>query len=307
MDIKQLQYFVTVVESGGFSAAGGALNLAQSSLSRHIAQLEKELGQRLLHRTGRGATPTQAGKQLLAHARTMLDVAKQVRAEMEQLQESPSGRLVLGLPPRVAVTHSADLIRAFRRRFPRAVISVSEALSIHLREWLMAGRVDVALLFDPPPSPQLSYLTLSQESLRLVMPANSATTSARLPTKVSLADLAHYPMILPSPPNAIRSLVDAALLSREIQLRVVAEVSAVQTVLTLVSQGVGCTLLPESALEPAHLYKDLVHVAVGPPSIRNKLVLAVPKAGPYTPLVLGVLALIQGMNFQSQAQYVQTD
>ena len=128
------------------------------------------------------------------------------------------------------------------------------------------------------------------------MPAKPERSQAK--AKVSLQDLAGYPMILPSPPNAIRSLVDAALLPRDIHLRVVAEVSAVQTVLTLVAQGVGCTLLPESALQPSSLYKDLAHVPIGPPSIRNKLVLAVPKAGPNTQLIQGVIELIKSMDFQ---------
>ena len=102
MDLKQLEYFVTVAESGGFSAAGSILQLAQSSLSRQISLLETELGHRLLTRTGRGARTTEAGDVLLSHARVMLDTARRAKDELQDLQSSPSGRLVIGVPPRVA-------------------------------------------------------------------------------------------------------------------------------------------------------------------------------------------------------------
>ena len=69
MDLRQLEYFVAVIDSGSFSRAAVVLNLTQPSLSRQIALLEAELGQRLLVRTGHGTTPTEAGEALLVHAR----------------------------------------------------------------------------------------------------------------------------------------------------------------------------------------------------------------------------------------------
>jgi len=298
MDLKQLEYFVTVAESGGFSAAGSILQLAQSSLSRQISLLESELGHRLLIRTGRGTRTTEAGDALLTHARLMLDTARRAKDELQDLQSSPSGRLVIGVPPRVALWVSPVLIREFRRQFPKAVLSVSEGLSTHLREWLIAGRLDLALLFDPPASPQLSYQTLMQELLVLVLPAKWPALADR----VSLAALAGYPMILPSAPNAIRSLVDSKLMPRNIKLNVVAEVSAVQTVLALVADGVGCTLLPESALTMAGENLAIQQRHIGPPSIRNKLVLAFPKAGPNTHLSRGGMELIKALNFSRMSR-----
>ena len=76
MELRQLQYFVTVVDAGSFSRGAAVLHLAQPSLSRQIALLEDDLGQRLLVRTGRGVTPTEAGDALLVHARAMLDISR---------------------------------------------------------------------------------------------------------------------------------------------------------------------------------------------------------------------------------------
>jgi len=295
MDLRKLEYFVAVADAGSFSAAAVVLNLAQPTLSRQIGLLEADLGQRLLTRTGRGVSPTEAGDALLVHARAMLGSAQRAREELRELHSSPSGRVVVGLPPRVALGLSAPLVQRFRERLPRAVISISEGLSLHLREWLIAGRLDLALLFDPPTSPQLSYDTLLREPLLLVAPKRGA----KLPATVGLAALAGYPMVLPSAPNAIRSLVDAALLPRRIELQVVAEVGAVQTVLSLVAQGLGCTILPESALRLGGPGIAIQHARIGPPAIRNSLVLAVPRARPSTRLMRETIELLKELDFRS--------
>lgn len=296
MDLRQLEYFVGVADAGSFSRAAVALNLAQPTLSRQVGLLEAELGQRLLVRTGRGAAPTEAGNALLVHARSMLATAQRARDELRELHESPGGRITIGLPPRVALALSAPLVQRFRERFPRAVISVSEGLSMHLREWLIGGRLDLALLFDPAASPQLDYETLMREPLMLVAPARGM----RLPRHVGLAALADYPMVLPSAPNAIRSLVDSVLRPRHIELPLVAEVGAVQTVLSLVEQGVGCTILPESALPRAGAPAPaLQRAAIGPPRIRNTFVLAVPRARPATRLTRETVALLKSLDFRT--------
>jgi len=286
MEMRQLQYFVRVVESGSFSAAAATLHMTQPSLSRQVALLEADVRQRLLTRTGRGVTPTEAGHALLLHARQILEIATRAREELRELNASPSGRVVIGLPPRVALRMSAELVARFRERLPRAVLSISEGLSLHLREWLVGGRLDLALLFDPAPSPQLSYHTLLQEPLLLVAPPGTA-----LPARVALSALPGYPVVLPSAPNSIRSLVEALLLPRGITLQVLAEVGAVQTVLALVERGVGCTFLPESALQLGSGIR-LPHAPIGPPSVRNMLVLATPLAGPNTRLLKETHALL---------------
>jgi LysR family nitrogen assimilation transcriptional regulator len=298
MDLQQLERFVHVVEAGSFSRAAVVMNLAQPTLSRQVALLEKDLGQRLLVRTGRGATPTDAGLALLVHARTMLDVARRARDELREMQASPAGRVAVGLPPRLAQAFSAGLVQQFRTRFPRAVIAVTEGLSLHLHEWLIAGRLDMALLFDPPASPLLEYRTLMREPLLLVAPPHGPA----LPERVGLAALADMAMVLPSAPNAIRSLVEAVLRPRRIVLQVVAEVGAVQTVVALVGQGLGCTVLPESALQQVEGAGALRRCAIGPPAIRNTLVLALPKARPATRLTRATSELLAELDLRRPAR-----
>jgi len=225
----------------------------------------------------------------------MLDTAKRARGELRELHASPGGRVVVGMPPRVALGLSVPLVQRFRERFPRAVISVLEGLSVSLRESLIAGRLDLALLFDPPASPQLEYQPLIRERLLLVAPVGT-----RLPSSVGLSALATYPMLLPSAPNAIRSLVDAVLRPRRIELQVLAEVGAVHTVLALVANGVGCTILPASALALSKDGRSLPRAPIGLPSIWNALVLAVPLARPATRLTRETAQLLRELDFRGR-------
>lgn len=144
MELRQLETFVAIAAHGSLSRAALALNLAQPSLSRQISVLEEELGQRLLVRTGRGVAQTPAGEVLLVHARSMLETAHRARDALKDLSTNPRGRVTIGLPPRVATGLAVPLIREFRQRFPRAVITLLEGLSLALREQLVARRLDMA-------------------------------------------------------------------------------------------------------------------------------------------------------------------
>jgi LysR family transcriptional regulator, nitrogen assimilation regulatory protein len=294
MDLKQLEYYVAVVEKGSFSRAAIALNLAQPSVSRQIALLEQELGQRLLERTGRGVTATEAGLALLGHARVMIDSAAQAKFQIKEMSTEPTGKIVLGLPHRVAASLCVPLIAAFRKQLPRAMISVVEGLSLSVREGLIAGRIDMGLLFDPAPTPLLTYEPLMREQLLLVTPQ-----SFTLKKQVSLTDLMQFPMILPAAPNPIRNLVDAVLLPKKIVLDVIAEVGAVHTALQLVTNDVGCSILPESAIAHSGTAKTKINYAhIGPPTMWNTLVLAIPTSGPMNRLQQETAKLLRQIDFR---------
>lgn len=295
MDLRQLGYFVQVVETGSFSGAAAVLMLAQPTLSRQVALLEAELGQRLLVRNGRGVAPTEAGAVLHEHAKSIIQLAARAREEIRDMNQTPRGRVVVGLPPRVAQVATSTLVQRFRALFPGAVVTVAEGLSVHLREWLVAGRIDLALLFDPPASPQLSYETLAHEALLMVAPLGGS----RLPHRIRLAGLAGYALVLPSSPNAIRSLLDRALNRYEVRLQIVAEVNTVQACLGLVFDGVGCTVLPESAVAAPQVAAGLQIARIGPPAIRNSLVLATPLARPATRLTRETAQLLRDLDFHA--------
>lgn len=277
MDLRRLEYFVAVAEVGSFSKAAAALVMSQPALSQQVAALELETGQRLLTRTGRGAEPTDAGLALLVYARGIFELAERARADMRERLLIPSGRITIGLPPRVAHAVTADLVERFRTEFPDAAISVEEGLSIRLREWLVAGRLDVAVLFDPPASPLLNIETITREPLVLM-------ASTPLAARIRLADVAALPLVLPSKPNSLRQLLESEIQPRGYLLKVVAEVDSIKTVLSLVARGVAATVLPASAMGDWTAKTPPFMAAIHAPVIRNRLCIAVPKARPATRL-----------------------
>ncbi len=277
MDLTRLQYFVAAAEAGSVSRAAAALHMSQPALSRQVLLLEEELGQRLFERTGRGVQVTDSGTALLAHARGIFDLAERARVDMRERQARPRGRVTVGLPPRLAHVLTADLVEGFHARFPEVTMTVVEGLSIRLREWLVAGRIDVALMFDPPASPQMQQETLLREPLVLI-------SVQPIPKRMRLAEVAQRALVMPSGPNALRQLLEEHTHPRGLPLQLVAEVDSVQTVLSLVARGVADTVLPLSATR-AWTYAPTLNVAtIHTPAIRNQLVLAAPTARPATRL-----------------------
>jgi DNA-binding transcriptional LysR family regulator len=136
MDLKQLQYFITVAELESFTRASEALGVAQPALSRQIRLLEVELRQNLLIRNGRGAIPTDAGKLLLGHARGIHHQLERAREELLHMRGGLTGRVALGLPPSLARALTVPLTRAFRVEMPDAQLTIREGLSTAMQEGL---------------------------------------------------------------------------------------------------------------------------------------------------------------------------
>src|SRR5882672_7332336 len=151
MDIKQLDYFVHVADLGSFTKAASLLAIAQSALSHQVRQLEIELKQPLLYRNGRGVTPTDAGKRLLAHARGILMQVRRARDELTDTSDAMVGHVIFGLPPSIARLFTVPLVKSFRNSFPKGTLGVVEALSASVVEWLVEGRLDIGLVYDPSP------------------------------------------------------------------------------------------------------------------------------------------------------------
>ncbi|RZA13847.1 MAG: LysR family transcriptional regulator [Lysobacteraceae bacterium] len=272
MDLKQLESFVRVAEMGSFSRAATALDVPQPSLSRHVSQLEQEMRSHLFVRTGRGVELTEAGQCLLSYGHAMLELSRQAHAEMDALRGQLTGRVTVGLPPRVAQVLTPVLVKSFRSRYPLASISISEGLSVSLREDLILGRIEMALLFDPPASAKLETRSLFREELVL---CGRATRSHPLPARLPAAALSRYPAMVPAMPNAIRALIESTCRAKGIALNVVAEVDSVQSLLQLAVDGQGYAIVPRSATRA--LGAGVKVSLIEKPAIRNNVVLAYSK------------------------------
>lgn len=232
VDLKQLAYFVHVAEFGSFTRASAFLRVAQPALSRQIRALEVELRQTLLERNGRGVTLTEPGKQLLAHARGILQQVERARQDMEDERGAASGHLAVGMPPSISRALTAPLVTAFRSRFPRATLTVVEGLSTYMLEWLQIGRIDVAVVYNVVPSPTIDLVPVLDETLYLVSRRQAGQGLVGAP--VPLAELARLELVMPSRPHSIRMLLETALVAQGVKPRVGIEIESVPAILDLV-------------------------------------------------------------------------
>ena len=250
MELRQLRYFVRVVELGSMSRAALDLNLVQSALSQQITRLEGELATRLLHRTPRGVAPTEAGAAFFREAQLTLRHAEQaVRAAQ---QARLSGTVTVGLAPTTSALLGLPLMQAMRARYPDVRLHMVEGMSGHLSAMLHARELDLAVLFDSRlHQAQLAGRTqrwqiqpLLEEDLFLMRGA----AAPRLAAEVAITELREEPLILPTGPHGLRSTLDTAFASAGIAPHVVLEVDSLAMVMAAVDAGLGSTLQPWAAL-----------------------------------------------------------
>ena len=281
MDLKQLEYFVRVAELGSFTRAAMALNVAQPALSRQVRLLEVELRQNLLVRNGRGATPTEAGKLLLAHGRGILHQVERAREELGRVRGALAGRVAIGLPPSLARVLTVPLTRAFRAQLPQASLSISEGLSMVMHESLVTGRLDIAVLYNAQPSPDLDIHPLQEEELVLVEPRPPGLPEDP-PPPIALREVAGMPLVIPSRPNAIRMHVEAEMANIGCRPNVALEIDGVSAILDLVADGAGAALLSRNAVSSSIRPSAYRMRAVSDPPLRTRLCLAVSSQRPAT-------------------------
>lgn len=282
MDLKQLEYFVRVAELGSFTRAAQALDVAQPALSRQVRLLEVELRQNLLLRNGRGAMPTEAGKLLLEHARGILHQVDRAREELGRVGGALAGRVAIGLPPSLSRVLAVPLTRAMRKRLPEASVSISEGLSIQMQEWLVTGRLDIAVLYNAPSAAEIETWPLYDEELVLVQARPAGLSEDPSPEPIDLKDIAALPLVIPSRPNAIRMHVESEMAHIGVRPKVALEIDGVAAILDLVADGAGAALLSRNAVASATRPSAFHMRAVTHPALRTRLSLAVSAQRPST-------------------------
>ena len=281
MDLTQLTYFLRVAELGSFTRASHDLAIAQPALSRQLRLLEVELGQHLLIRNGRGATPTEAGKLLMEHARGILHQVDRAREAMGSLRGTAAGKVGLGLPTTLALRWAVPLTRAFRQELPGATLSIKEGLSDALLESLVNGRLDIALLYNAPPHADIDNEPLFEEELVLVQGTASGQQAPMLGS-ITLQALADVPLVIPSQPNAIRLQVDAALSALGLRPHVALEIDGVSAILELVADGAGSAILARSTLHNATRPERFIERTIAGPHFAARLSLSTSRRRPAT-------------------------
>lgn len=275
MELDQLKAFLTVAETGTFSRGAIRLGTTQPMLSRKVKALEEELGADLFHRTGRGVVLSEAGKLLEQYARGMLDSAAGATKAIRALGAAPVGHVTIGMPSSIATALAVELVQDFRLAFPSVSLKVMEGYSGHVLDWLTAGRLDVAVLYD---SPSLHGNTLRTDPIlrdELFLIGSPGDPSRLGDGPVHASRLAEIPMVLPSRPHGIRLLVDDAMARSGCgPANVQMEIDAMHSMVALARSGLGYTVLSYSSVRDMALSRKLRIWRIVEPTITRQLVIA---------------------------------
>jgi len=240
MELRSLSYFVRIAELGSITRAAAHLRLAQPALTRHVQRLEEELGVALFTRANRGVRLTEAGEKLLESAMRILRDVERTGDEIRAQEAHPSGRIILGVTPTLCPVLAPDLFARLREDYPRVELKVVHAGMVRLEEFLIDGRVDVALLSELSRSRLIASTRLAQEEMVLV-----TKPGARPHGTVSGDELRRTPLVLG---DGLRAAMAALLAGRGIELRVETEVNDNETMRLMVQRGAAASVLPYSSV-----------------------------------------------------------
>ncbi|KVP90541.1 LysR family transcriptional regulator [Burkholderia ubonensis] len=298
-DLRQWRYFVTVAEERHFGRAAARLSMTQPPLSQAIRALEDLLGVALFVRTKRSVALTAVGAALLPDVRKLLEAADALPPRAQSLARGETGSLALAFVSTADYGLLPSLLRAFGARYPQVRLQLEEATSDVQIEELAAGRIDAGLIIPPVPprhAAELSYLPVVREPLVLAMPAAAAPADAPEDVPVRLADVAALPLVIfprrlaPGFYDIITGCYGAAGATP----RIGQEAIQMQTIVSLVSAGMGVALVPQSLRNLRRTGVVYRPLADGAPVVETGLVW---RTGDVSPVLAGFIDIVRAQAF----------
>ncbi|SNY62412.1 LysR family transcriptional regulator [Paractinoplanes atraurantiacus] len=241
MELRQLEYFVTVAEEANFTRAAEKVHISQSGVSAQVKALEHELGAELFDRSGRVARLTEAGLAALPYAQAALDAAADLRQAVDEVKGLVRGHVTVGMVTGCEVTPLFAGIAGFHGEHPGIEIELTESDSADLVAGVRTGAIDIALVgvAGEPPEHLVAHIIVS-EGLVALFPEGEASD------RICLADLMAYPIVTLPPGTGIRAVLDEACVAARLIPDVALVASAPGTVVELASRGMGVAVLSES-------------------------------------------------------------
>ena len=272
MELRRLRYFLQVAREGSLGRASRSLGVAQPALGRQIQLLESELGVKLFLRLPRGMRLTDEGEYLqeaLDHPLRQMDLAlKNVRSFAARVDVS----FTMGLPPGIAQLLGPRLYLRLARELPNLKLRFVESDSANLAADLLRGLVDIAILAGVTPDDRVFRSEVLREDLLLVGGRGSELTGRE---SVPFAELHGFPLILPSEPDGLPTLLEKLAARAAAKITVAGEVDSIDLAKDVVKAGAGYTFLPPLACRAEVARGELVAAQVTGPGIDRTVLYAV--------------------------------
>lgn len=254
MELRQLRYFVRIIETGSMGSAAQDLDIGVSALSQQMSRLENELAIRLLQRTSRGVTPTNAGLAFYSQAQLALRHADD--AILAAREERLSGHVSVGMAPSTASILGIPFIHAMQENYADVRLHVVESLSGNLERMINTRQIDLAVVFQKNKILRWSARPILEEQLFLI--GSHALLAALPDNPITPEQLAGIPLIMPSQGHGLRGRLDAVCQEHALNVEIVAEIDGLALLMRAVRDGLGATLQPGAAI--SHLDNDALRV-----------------------------------------------
>lgn len=254
MELRQLRYFVRIIETGSMGSAAPDLDIGVSALSQQMSRLENELAIRLLQRTSRGVTPTNAGLAFYSQAQLALRHADD--AILAAREARLSGHVSIGMAPSTASILGIPFIHAMQENYADVRLHVVESLSGNLEKIINTRQIDLAVVFQKDKILRWSARPILEEQLFLI--GSHALLAALPDNPITPEQLADIPLIMPSQGHGLRGRLDAVCQEHALNVEIVAEIDGLALLMRAVRDGLGATLQPGAAI--SHLDNDALRV-----------------------------------------------
>lgn len=280
MNIRQLRYFIAIVDQGSVSSAARLLHIAQPALSQHIANLEEELTTDLLVRSSRGVKPTKAGEVLYHHARKIVSQLKQAADDVRKEADTPRGEVAIVLPPMLGMHVAPRLLDRVATRYPLVELRILEELGLNVKEMIENCRVDLGILATRDYSPKADYLHLYSEPLFLVSRRRPHEPPCEGDETADADELFQVPLVLSQQSHAVREMVEdfAQQLGRPLDLRVTTESTRLR--ISYIRSGVTSGVLPWPSFDSLWRRGEIKARRIVNPDLIRNIFLAWPKNQP---------------------------
>ena len=289
MELRQLRYFVAIVDHGSLSRAALVLHVAQPALTQQLRQLEEELGVQLLHRSAQGVLSTDAGKVFYEHALAILKQVADAQAAVVQSAERPSGSVTLGLPHSISDALALPLLTAIRQRYPEITLQLTEEITGSLAEQLRAGRINLAVLFDDGQLGGFVATPLVEEELRFICRADAPAAGR---DSVTLRDALDTTLILPGLQHGVRPRIESTARAAGLATRDVIEINSIAILKSAILAGMGATILPVAPVQAEVERGAMRALAIHDPAIARTVVLCTSRNIPLTNAAAAVSRLV---------------
>ncbi|AZT82501.1 LysR family transcriptional regulator [Marinobacter sp. NP-4(2019)] len=300
IDLRQLNTFLTVADTGSFSRASEKLFVAQPALSRQIRMLEESLNVEVFVRHGRGVVLTAAGELLYERARTLLQSLERTQADVTAVAGEVTGQVTLGLLPTVAHTFSGATIEEYRKRFPQVTLAVKSAMSGTLQQMVLQHRLNLAITYSHHGSQKnLRYRPLIEERFYLISPPDTKVSKL---SEITLDEVMDLPLVLPEEKHGLRVRMEKEAAERNKSLNLALEVSAWPMLTDMVRRGLGYTILSSAAVHDMTTRSEVVAIPITSPEISRTLAIVTPMDLPSSVATLKLAEIImQQVAIQVQA------